>query len=82
MAIVLLPIETSSSRERENWYLVCIVDLSVEHVRVKLPVTRIDPTRVWLEQTECKCFGSWITLVSEERVGVDGEGRLGIPPKR
>lgn len=48
-------------------------NLSIEHVRVKFTVTRINPTRIWLKQTERKCFRSRVTLVSEKRVRVNSK---------
>lgn len=57
-------------------------NLSIEHVGVKLAVTRVDPARVGLEEAECERFGSRVGLVSEDRVGIDGKRRFIILQKR
>lgn len=51
-------------------------DLSIEHVGVKLPVARVDPARVGLEEAKRQRFRSRVALVSEKRVRVDRERRF------
>jgi hypothetical protein len=56
--------------------------LSVEHVHVFDPVSRVNTAGVRLEQAKRERFGPGIALVREERVGIDGEGRAIVLLKR
>lgn len=53
--------------------------LRVEHVHVLFPISRVDSSRVGLEQAKSERFRPGIALVSEEGVRIDGKGGAIIP---